>query len=144
MQDSHLCLQTDPATSGRSRTRPATKLCLGRLTARPTPRHTVAMTARKKKRTRRKPSGQLIDVARVIAVGQDRDTQEALLQLRDTEGKLIAIRLKPQQFGTASNGSTGAREGAGPRRGRVTRHSTRRETTPPAGLRWGQESRRFS
>jgi hypothetical protein len=43
-----------------------------------------------KKRTRRKPSGQLIDVARVVSVGQDRETREAILQLRDTEGRLVA------------------------------------------------------
>ena len=60
-----------------------------------------------KKRTRRKPSGQRIDVARVIAVGQDRDTQEALLQLRDTDGRRIAIRLKPQQFGMLARGVLG-------------------------------------
>jgi hypothetical protein len=57
------------------------------------------MTVRKKKRTRRKPSGQLIDVARVLSVGQDRATQEAIPRLRDRDGKLIAVRLKPQQFG---------------------------------------------
>ncbi len=60
-----------------------------------------------KKRTRRKPSGQLIDVARAVSVGQDRETQEAILQLRDRDGKLIATRLKPQQFGTLARGVLG-------------------------------------
>jgi hypothetical protein len=65
------------------------------------------MPARKKKRTRRKPSGRLIDVARVLSVGQDRATEEAILRLRDTEGRLIAIRLRPQQFGTLATGLLG-------------------------------------
>ena len=70
------------------------------------------MTARKK-RTRRKPSGQLIDVARVVSVGQDRATQEAILQLRDTDGRQIAIRLKPQQFGTLARGLLGLAKARG-------------------------------
>ena len=68
------------------------------------------MAIRKKKRTRRKPSGQLIDVARALSVGQDRATQEAILRLRDTEVRLIAIRLKPQQFGTLARGVLGLAE----------------------------------
>ncbi len=71
------------------------------------------MTARKKRTRRRKPSGQLIDVARVVSVGQDRDTQEAILQLRDTDGRLIAIRLKPRQFGTLARGLLGLAKARG-------------------------------
>ncbi len=56
----------------RDRTLAAAILWPGRLTARPPQRHPLAMHA-KKKRTRRKPSGQLIDVARVVSVGQDRE-----------------------------------------------------------------------
>ena len=67
----------------------------------------------RKKRIRRKPSGQLIDVARVVSVGQDRATQEAILQLRDTDGRLIAIRLKPQQFGTLARGVLGLAKARG-------------------------------
>ena len=68
------------------------------------------MAIRKKKRTRRKPSGQLIDVARVVSIGQDRETREAILQLRDTDGRLIAMRLKPRQFGTLARGVLGLAE----------------------------------
>jgi hypothetical protein len=36
--------------------------------------------ATQKKSTRRKPAGRLIDVARVVSVGQDRKTGEAILR----------------------------------------------------------------
>ncbi len=43
-------------------------------------------------------------------LGQDRDTQEAILQLRDTDGRLIAIRLKPRQLETLARGVLGLAE----------------------------------
>ncbi len=67
----------------------------------------------RKKRTRREPSGQVIDVARVVSVGPDRDTQEAILRLRDTNGRLIAIRLKPRQLGTLAKGVLGLAKARG-------------------------------
>ena len=43
----------------------------------------------------------------VASVGEDRETEEAILQLRDRDGKLIAVRLKPQQFGMLTRGVLG-------------------------------------
>ncbi len=63
--------------------------------------------ATQKKRTRRKPSGQLIDVSRVVSVGQDRASGEAILRFRDQDGRLVAVRLKPRQFGTLARGVLG-------------------------------------
>jgi hypothetical protein len=40
--------------------------------------------ATQKKRTRHKPFGKLIDVARVVSVGQGRKTGEAILSFQDT------------------------------------------------------------
>ncbi len=64
------------------------------------------MTTQKK----RKPAGRLIDVARVVSVGQDPVTQEAILRFRDTEGRLVAVRLRPGQFRTLANGVLGLAE----------------------------------
>ncbi len=63
--------------------------------------------ATQKKRTRRKPSGRLIDVSRVVSVGQDRESGEAIPRFRDQDGRLVAVRLKPQQFGTLARGVLG-------------------------------------
>jgi hypothetical protein len=63
-----------------------------------------------KKPTRRKPAGLLVAVARVISVGQDRQTDEAILRFRDTKGKLVAVRLRPRQFRTLANGVLGLAE----------------------------------
>jgi hypothetical protein len=61
----------------------------------------------RKKLARRKLTGRLIDVARVISVGQDPATQEAILRFRDTKGSLVAVRLRPGQFRTLANGVLG-------------------------------------
>ncbi len=45
-------------------------------------------------RTARKP-GRPIDVARVISVGRDRSTGQAVLRFRDEKGRLVAVRLRP-------------------------------------------------
>ena len=66
--------------------------------------------ATQKKRTRRKPAGRLIDVARVLSVGQDRRTGEAILRFKDTKGSLVAVRLRPGQFRTLANGVLGLAE----------------------------------
>ena len=60
-----------------------------------------------KKRTRRKPAGHLIDVARILSIGQDRQTGEAVLKFKDTKGSLVAVRLRPGQFRTLANGMLG-------------------------------------
>ena len=54
-------------------------------------------------RTQRKP-GLLIDVARVISVGRDRSTAQAVPRFRDERGRLVAMRLRPRQFRTLANG----------------------------------------
>ena len=63
-----------------------------------------------RKRTHRKPAGRLIDVARVVSVGQDRQTGEAILRFKDTKGSLVAVRLRPGQFRTLANGVLGLAE----------------------------------
>ena len=45
-----------------------------------------------------KKSGETIDVARVISTGQDRETGHAILRFRAEDGRLVALRLRPQQF----------------------------------------------
>ena len=60
--------------------------------------------------TKRRPAGRLVDVARVVSVGQDRRTGEAILRLKDTKGGLVAVRLRPRQFRTLANGVLGLAE----------------------------------
>ncbi len=64
-----------------------------------------------KRLSTRKP-GLLIDVARVISVGRDRSTGQAVLRFRDEKGRLVAVRLRPQQFRTLANGVLGLAEAA--------------------------------
>ena len=45
--------------------------------------------------------------ARVVSVGQDRETGEAILRFRDTKGGLLAVRLRSGQFRTLANGVLG-------------------------------------
>ncbi len=59
------------------------------------------MATHKKSHARR--AGLLIDVARVISVGRDRTTGQAVLRFRDERGRLVAVRLRPQQFRTLAN-----------------------------------------
>ena len=65
------------------------------------------MAARKKSPAK---SGVLIDVARVLSVGRDRPTGGAVLRFWDTEGRLVAVRLRRQQFRTLANGVLGLAE----------------------------------
>ena len=58
----------------------------------------------------RRSSGVLIDVARVASVGRDRPTDGAILRFRDEKGRLVAVRLRPQQFRTLANGVLGLAE----------------------------------
>ncbi len=52
----------------------------------------------------------LVDVARVISVGRDRSTSQAVLRFRDEQGRWVAIRLWPRQFRTLANGVLGLAE----------------------------------
>jgi hypothetical protein len=64
----------------------------------------------------RKPhrkSGLVIDVARVISVGCDRDRGGALLRFRAGRGRIVAVRLRPQQFRTLTKRGAEAGGGAG-------------------------------
>ncbi len=83
-----------------------------RLTAHPLQPHYAPMPTQKK-RTHRKPTGRLVDVARVVSVGQDRRTGEAILKFKDTKGKLVAVRLRPGQFKTLAHGVLGPAEARG-------------------------------
>ena len=61
-------------------------------------------------------AGVLIDVARVVAVGRNREGG-AVLRVQDTKGRLVAIRLRRQQFRTLASGVLGLAEGFEGRRG---------------------------
>ena len=65
------------------------------------------MPAKKKARRRQMPHSRRIDVARIVSVGQNRDTGEAVIRLRDGDRKLIALCLPPRQFGTLARGVLG-------------------------------------
>ncbi len=65
--------------------------------------------ATRKAKSQRKP-GLLIDVARVISVGRDRTTGQAVLRFRDERGRIVALRMRPQQFRTLANGVLGLAE----------------------------------
>ena len=63
------------------------------------------MATRKKSHARR--AGLLIDAARVISVGRDRSTGQAVLRFCDERGRIVALRLRPQQFRTLAHGVLG-------------------------------------
>ncbi len=65
--------------------------------------------ATRKKSPARKP-GVLIDVARFISASQDRSTGQVVLRFRDDRGRIVAVRLRPQQFRTLANGVLGLAE----------------------------------
>ena len=75
------------------------------------------MPAKKKPRCRQTPHGRRIDAARIVSVGQDRDTGEAVIRLRDADGKLVALCLPPRQFGTLARGVLGLAKARGLIRG---------------------------
>ena len=70
-------------------------------------RYARPMPAKKKTRRRQTPHGRRIDAAPIVSVGQDRDTGEAVIRLRDADGKLVALCLPPRQFGTLARGVLG-------------------------------------
>jgi hypothetical protein len=65
--------------------------------------------ATRKNAPTRKP-GLLIDVARVLSVSRDRTTGQAVLRFRDERGRIVAVRMRPQQFRTLANGVVGLAE----------------------------------
>ena len=71
------------------------------------------MAAKKKIRHRQVPHGRRIEVARIVSVGQDRATGEAVIRLRDTDGKLVALCLPSRQFGTLARGVLGLAKARG-------------------------------
>ena len=81
--------------------------------------------ATRKKLPRRK-AGVLIDVARVISVGRDRTTGQAVLRFRDEQDRIVALRLRPQQLRTLP--LTGPTTWTSQRRIRTAPRRTRRST----------------
>ena len=53
------------------------------------------------------PRGRTHDIARVLSVGQDSKTGEAVLPLEDREGRTIALRLGAKRFATLAKGVLG-------------------------------------
>ena len=54
-----------------------------------------------------RPPGETIDVARVVSVGRDRKTGEAVIRLRDESGRWVALRLRERQLRTLGRGVLG-------------------------------------
>ncbi len=52
-------------------------------------------------------------MARIVSVGQDRKTGEAIIRLRNDDGKLVALCLPPRQFGTLARGALGLAKARG-------------------------------
>ncbi len=50
------------------------------------------------------------DVARVLSIGRDRATGQAVPRFRDERGRIVAVRLRPRQFRTLANGVLGLAE----------------------------------
>ncbi len=71
------------------------------------------MPAKKKARRRQTLHGRRIDLARIVSLGQDRDTGEAVIRLRDADGRLVALCLPPRQFGTLARGVLGLAKARG-------------------------------
>jgi hypothetical protein len=53
------------------------------------------------------PTGQTIDVARVLSTGQDRKTGDAIIRVKDHDGRTFALRLRPARFKTLAKGVLG-------------------------------------
>ena len=47
---------------------------------------------------------------RVVSVGREHPTGKPVIRLRDQDGRLVAIRLRPQQFRTLESGVLGLAE----------------------------------
>ncbi len=55
----------------------------------------------------RRPAGRTYEIARVVSVGRDRETNGAVVTLRDEDGRMIALRLWQRQARTLANGLAG-------------------------------------
>ena len=62
-----------------------------------------------KKKPSRRSSGLLIDVARVVSVGHDRSTGQAILRFRDDRDRIVASRLRPGSSARSRTESSGWR-----------------------------------
>ena len=62
----------------------------------------MTIVATRKAKPQRKP-GLLIDVARFISASQDRSTGRVVFRFRDEQGRLVALRMRRQQFQTFAN-----------------------------------------
>ncbi len=51
-----------------------------------------------------------IDVSRVISVGRDRSGGQVVLRFKDDRDRIVALRLRPQQFQTLAHGVLGLAE----------------------------------
>ena len=51
-----------------------------------------------------------MNVARVISVGRDRTTGQAVLRFRDEQDRIVALRLRPQQLRNLAHGVLGLAE----------------------------------
>ena len=55
----------------------------------------------------------IVDVARVVSTRQDRKAGHAILRFRAEDGRVIALRLRPQQFRTLAKGVLGLAKARG-------------------------------
>jgi len=62
----------------------------------------VTTVATRSVKPQRKP-GLLIDVTRFVSASQDRSTGQVVFRFRDEQGRLVALRMRRQQFQTFSN-----------------------------------------
>ncbi len=53
---------------------------------------------------KRRPTGKTIQVDRIISVGRDRETGGGVIQLKNEDGRTIALRLWKRQVRTLARG----------------------------------------
>ena len=57
--------------------------------------------------TKRRPTGKTYSIDRIISVGRDRETNGAVIRLKDSDGRTIALRLWKRQARTLAKGLAG-------------------------------------
>ena len=62
---------------------------------------------------RTRKTSETIDLARVVSTGQDRKTGHAIVRLRSEDGRMLALRLRPQQSRTLARGVLGLAKARG-------------------------------
>ncbi len=55
----------------------------------------------------RRPTGRTNEIERVVSFGRDRETNGAVVTLRDEDGRMIALRLWQRQARTLAKGLAG-------------------------------------